>query len=222
MISWKQARDSPTGDSCRDGQITTSALKKKEGDLRLVLNSVAHRSPPSLPLVQLRPRAPLALGRASMFGGANLLSSSAHPSLRARARASGSRAPARRIGGRCHAQQEITVWCFRPPLALGVEGLGTGPRRGPSLLGYPAGSLGAALPLAPSSCDCRFSLRSACRSSPNSLLCTPFCRVGRRLPLCVYGGSDVTRPAAAPGGPGSGLQESSTLGITPNRTSPSS
>ena len=34
-----------------------------------------HRSPTSLPLVYLRRRAPLALGRASMFGGVNLLSS---------------------------------------------------------------------------------------------------------------------------------------------------
>ena len=40
-----------------------------------------HRSPTSLPLVQLRCRAPLALGRASMFGGVNRFSRPAPASL---------------------------------------------------------------------------------------------------------------------------------------------
>ena len=38
--------------------------------------------------------------------------------------------------GRCRVQ-ESTVWCFQPPLASGLVGLGTGPRGGPSRPGYP-------------------------------------------------------------------------------------
>ena len=67
--------------------------------------------------------APLALGRARRcLVGVNLFSSprSAIPypdTVRCPSRASGTH-------GRCRAQ-EITVWCFRPPLALGALGSGS-------------------------------------------------------------------------------------------------
>ena len=78
-----------------------------------------YRPPTSLPLVQLRRRAPLALGRASMFGGVNLLSSST--------RFAGPHARVPMVGA---ARRRLRYGIVKPPLALGERRVGHRPPQG--------------------------------------------------------------------------------------------
>ena len=118
-----------------------------------------HRSPTSLPLVYLLRRASLALGRASMFGGVTTFSRPA-PTLLARA-------PLVATHGRCRAQ-EITVWCFKPPLALGSGGVGHRPPWGsvPSRLPrFPGRSSRLSMPVLSIRCMYTFPTTIVCSSA---------------------------------------------------------